>query len=351
MTAMTRRPQWTPEQARDWYGRQPWPAGCNYIPSNAVNQLEMWWAETFDEAVNDRELGWAAGLGFNTMRVYLHDIPWSQDRDAFLGRIDRFLTIASRHGIRPMFVLFDGVWDPHPTPGPQPPPIPRVHNSRWVQSPGAEILDDPARHDELRPYVAGVIGHFRDDPRVLAWDLFNEPDNPNPPYRDRELPDKAEKALMLLRKAYAWAREAGPTQPITSGLWRPHWVTTGALSEMDRLQLTESDVISFHAYVGRSIVEARLAELEAYGRPVFLTEYLARPYGNTFETILPLLKERKVAAYSWGLVSGKTQTIYPWDSWTTRPDREPDPWFHDILRPDGTPYDPAETDLIRRLTS
>ena len=134
---MSARGQWTEKEARDWYGRQPWPVGCNYIPSTAINQLEMWQAETFDEAANDRELGWAAGLGFNTVRVYLHDLLWEQDVRGFMGRIDRFLAIAARHGIRPMFVLFDGVWDPFPKPGPQPSPRPHLHNSGWVQSPGA----------------------------------------------------------------------------------------------------------------------------------------------------------------------------------------------------------------------
>ena len=347
---MTLRRQWTPAQARDWYARQPWPVGCNYIPSNAINQLEMWQADTFDETTNDRELGRAAGLGFNTIRVYLHDLPWRDDATGFLNRIDRFLTIALRHRIRCLLVLFDGVWDPYPEPGSQPAPTPHVHNSRWVQGPGAEILGDPARHDETAPYVTGIISHFRDDERVLGWDLFNEPDNPNIPYRARELPDKFEKALMLLRKAYAWAREAGPGQPITSGIWRPQWVMTGELSEMDRFQLEESDIISFHAYAARPIVEARLAELEAHDRPVFLTEYLARPFGNTFQSILPLLKEHKIAAYNWGLVSGKTQTIYPWDSWTKRYDGDPDPWFHDILRPDGSAYDPAEADFLSHIT-
>jgi hypothetical protein len=220
-----------------------------------------------------------------------------------------------------------------------------------VQSPGAEILGDLSRHGEMQPYITGIIGHFRDDARILGWDIFNEPDNPNLPYRDRELPDKFDKSLALLRKAYAWAHEAGPSQPITSGVWRPQWVMTGALSEMDRFQLEESDVVSFHAYVARPVVEARLAELEAYGRPIFLTEYLARHFGNTFETILPLAKERKIAAYNWGLVSGKIQTIYPWDSWNIRTDSEPDPWFHDILNPNGTPYYAAEVEIIRRTTS
>ncbi len=346
---MPARSQWTEEEARDWYERQPWPVGCNYIPSNAINQLEMWQAETFDEATNDRELGWAAGLGFNTVRVYLHDLLW-EDPQGFLDRIDRFLDIASRHGIHTLFVLLDGIWDPHPRAGPQRAPRPRVHNSRWLQSPGVEIFADPLRHDELRHYVTGVVGHFRDDERILGWDIFNEPDNPNHAYATDEPANKRALALALIRKAYNWAREAGPSQPITSGVWRPEWVSTGARSELDEFQLRASDIISFHAYTGPARLQERVDDLVALGRPLFLTEYLARPYGSTFEAVLPILRERKVAAYCWGLVSGKTQTIYPWDSWAKTYDSEPDPWFHDILRPDGTPYRDEEAAFLRDMT-
>lgn len=346
---MTARDRWTPEEARDWYSGQPWLVGCNYIPSNAINQLEMWQADTFDEAINDRELGWAASLGFNTIRVYLHDLLW-HDPPGFLARVDHFLAIASRHGIRPLFVLLDGIWDPHPRLGPQRAERPRVHNSGWLQSPGAEILADPSRHAELQPYVSGVIGHFRDDERVLGWDIFNEPDNPNYAYVADEPAGKQELALALIREAYAWARAAQPSQPITSGVWRTEWVQTGALSPLDEFQLGESDVLSFHCYSGPARLLERLDELEARGRPVFLTEYLARPYGSTFEDVLPVLKARNVGAYNWGLVSGKTQTIYPWDSWVKSYDSEPAPWFHDILRPDGAPYSPAEAAFLHEIT-
>ena len=345
------RDRWTSEDARAWYARQPWLAGCNYIPSDAINQLEMWQAASFDEAINDRELGWAAGLGFNTVRVYLHHLLWDDNAQGFLDRIDRFLSIAGRHRIRPMFVLFDGVWDPNPALGPQRPPRPHVHNSGWAQSPGAAILGDPARHDELEGYVRGVIERFRDDARVLAWDIFNEPDAVNRAYRDQEIPNKAEMAFALMRRAFAWAREAGPSQPLTCALWRPEWASTGSLSEIEAFQLAESDVVSFHAYMRPSLLLARLAELETYERPVFLTEYLARPFGSTFEAILPIAKEHRVAAYNWGLVAGKTQTQYPWDSWTKGYDSEPDPWFHDILRPDGTPYKTDEAAFIRGITA
>ena len=308
----------------------------------------MWQAATFDPETIERELGWASGLGFNTARVFVHDLLWKRAEE-FVARVERFLAISSAEGIRPMFVLFDGVWDPHPRLGPQPAPRGHVHNSRWVQSPGVEALGQPGHHGELEDYVRGIVGHFREDARVLAWDLFNEPDNPNPSYGEQEPANKAGLALALLRKAYVWARGAGPTQPLTAGVWRGRWGDISQVSEIDRLMLTESDVISFHSYYPADAVRARIDELEQYGRPVLLTEYLSRPAGSTFEAILPMLKQRRIGAYNWGLVAGKTQTIYPWDSWAKAYASEPDVWFHDILRPDGTPYRQDEADLIRRL--
>ncbi len=348
---MPPRDQWTIDEAQEWYAAQPWLVGCNFIPSSAINQLEMWQPETFDIETNNRELGWAADIGFNTARVFLHDLLWQQDAEGFLGRVDQFLEVADGHGIRPMFVLFDGVWDPQPRLGLQPEPRPRVHNSGWVQSPGALVLANPDKQDELEGYVSGIVDRFKDDERVLAWDLFNEADNLNLAYRNAELPDKEERATQLLTKLYPWARAAGPSQPITAGIWRGDWGSIDAASEIDRLMLTESDVISFHSYQPPNGLRERIDALEPYGRPVLLTEYLARGAGSTFEGALPLLKERNVGAYNWGFVSGKTQTIYPWDSWAKVYDAEPDPWFHDVLRPDGEPYRVEEVDLIRKLTT
>lgn len=341
--------RWTAEQAQGWYARQPWLVGCNYIPSTAVNQLEMWQAETFDPETIDRELRWAKDLGFNAARVFLHNLPWDQDQAGFTGRVDRFLGIADRHGISIMLVILDGVWDPFPRLGTQPEPREHVHNSRWVQSPGAEVLSDPAQHDRLAAYVQGIIERFQDDHRVLAWDLFNEPDNPNPAYAEKEPPDKSALAAALLRKAFVWARASAPVQPITAGIWRGR--LNGALSEINELMLGESDIISFHTYLEADQVERRIRDLQGYGRPILLTEFMSRGSGSTFEAILPLLKELKVGAVCWGLVAGKTQTIYPWDSWVNSYSAEPDVWFHDILRPDGTPYSGDEVATIRRITS
>jgi hypothetical protein len=342
---------WTAGRANAWYAHQSWPVGSNFIPSTAINELEMWQADTFDLPTIDRELGWAESLGMNTMRVFLHNLVWQQDSAGFLKRMDKFLAVADKHHIRILFVIFDSVWDPLPHLGKQREPRPHVHNSGWVQAPGTEILKDSAGWDrELKPYVVGVISHFRDDHRVLMWDLMNEPDNDSGQYKDRgEIPNKTELALKLLKQEWQWARSANPSQPLTSGVWKDDW-SDAKLSEMARFQLENSDVITFHCYDKPDVMKKRIDSLRRFKRPIICTEYMARPLGSTFAAILPLLKQEKVGAYNWGFVDGKTQTIYPWDSWEKSYTAEPTPWFHDIFRKDGSPYDAKETDLIKKLT-
>lgn len=343
--------RWSQKQANDWYAKQEWLVGSNFVPSTAINELEMWQKDTFDLPTIDRELGWAEGIGMNTMRVFLHNIPWQEDSQAYLHRIDDFLKVADKHHIKILFVIFDSVWDPEPKAGKQREPRPHVHNSGWVQAPGAALLKDPSRWEkELKPYVVGVIGHFHDDDRVLMWDLMNEPDNENGSYKATELPNKAEMAQKLLEKEWEWARSVKPMQPLTSGVWRGNWSSDGKLSKMERLQLDNSDVITYHSYDPPDVMQERINSLKRFGRPILCTEYMARPRGSTFEAILPLLKKENVAAYNWGFVSGKSQTIYPWDSWTKTYTAEPPLWFHDIFRKDGTPYREDEVALIRKLT-
>ncbi len=351
------RDRWTPEQAHAWYATQPWLVGCNYIPSHAINQLEMWQADTFDPAANDRELGWAASLGFTSVRVFLHDLLWQQDHAGFLNRLDQFLAIADRHGIGVMLVPLDGVWDPQPALGKQRAPKPHVHNSGWLQAPGAALLADPARHEELKPYIQGLIGRFRSDRRVQAWDLFNEPDNPNAnSYGEAgartELPPdkKAELATRLLAQLFAWARDMDPEQPLTAGVWRDDWSDPNRLSACNQLLLSQSDVISFHCYGQLPDMQTRVTHLQRYGRPLLCTEYMSRGSGSTFDPVLGYLKQRRIGAYNWGLVDGKTQTIYPWETWQKRYAAKPDLWFHDIFHADGKPYRPAEAEYIRGQT-
>lgn len=355
--ATTRPPErWTAERANAWYAEQPWLVGANFNPSTAGNQLEFWQAETFDAETIDRELGWSAELGMNLHRVYLHNLLWDQDSSGFLARVDTFLNLAAGHGIKTMLVLLDDVWHPVPRLGPQPEPTPHLHNSQWVQAPGAPILGDSSRHDELQPYIQGVIRRFADDDRVLVWDLYNEPGNRagQEDRRELEVEDKDRYSLALLRKVFAWAREVDPSQPLTVGIWRghtDHWGDLDSLPALDAYQLAHSDVISFHAYDDQpEKVQRKIDELRVYGRPLLCTEYLARTNNNYFANVLPVLQENDVAAINWGFVAGRSNTIYPWASWDSTFTAEPEIWFHDVLRPDGSPYDSTEVALLKDLT-
>jgi len=342
--------RWSADQANAWYAKQPWPLGSDYIPANAINQLEMWQAETFDPKRIDTELGWAQKLGMNTMRVFLHDLLWQQDPAGFKQRIQKFLEIASSHGIRPVFVLFDSCWESNPHLGPQHPPIPGVHNSGWVQSPGTAALNDPARYPKLREYVEGIVAAFAKDSRILAWDVWNEPDNHGP---NEQAPEKFERVANLLPQVFGWARSQHPTQPLTSGVWNhDDWSPGATLNAVESVQLAQSDIISFHDYNWPEKFEARVLQLRKYGRPILCTEYLARGAGSTIDNSLPAAKRLDVGMINWGFVLGKTQTNFPWDSWqrpyTAQP---PVVWHHDLLRDDGTPYRQREVEILRKLSS
>jgi hypothetical protein len=347
---------WPEQKANAWYAQQPWLVGSNYIPKSAINQLEMWQEPTFDPAQIEKELTWAEVMGMNTMRVFLHDLLWQQDAPGFQKRLNQFLAIAARHHIRPMLVLFDSCWDPSPHLGPQHPPIPGVHNSGWVQSPGAVALADPKQYPRLQEYVVGLIRAFANDDRILAWDLWNEPggvsDN-NYPSEELKAKDKIARIAVLLPQVFEWAREAKPTQPLTSGVWDVDTFSDSPnLGELQPIQLRESDIITFHNYGWPESFQQEVAWLkQKYHRPVICTEYMARSRGSTFDTILPIARNEHVGAINWGFVAGKTQTYLPWDSWQ-RPYvvEQPSVWFHEVLRSDGTPYRQAEVDLIRQLT-
>ena len=342
--------RWTEAQANAWYAQQPWLVGANYIPSDAINELEMFQAATFNPDLNDKELGLGESTGMNTMRVFLQDQLWQQDPDGFKHRLDIFLSIAARHHIRPLLVLFDSCWETNPRLGPQHPPIPGIHNSGWVQSPGKERLLDPAVEPQLKAYVQGIVGAFANDQRILGWDIWNEPDNKGGDTEQDEAA-KVKRVDELLPKAFAWARAMHPSQPLTSGVWQGDWSEHGKQSATTKIQLAESDVISFHNYDWPETFEARIQSLQVHHRPMLCTEYMARGNGSTFDTILPIAKRYNVAAINWGLVAGKTQTYLPWDSWQ-RPYVliQPTVWFHEVFRQDDTPYRQREVDLIRQLT-
>lgn len=342
------RARWTVEDATAWADRTGWLLGCNFSPSTAGNQLELWQADTFDPDTIDRELGWAATVvGMNSIRLFLHDLAWLVDPDGFLDRLDRVLDLAAGHGISVMPVLFDGIWDPDPRPGPQRAPRPGIHNSTWLQSPGSTVVADRSRWSSLRPYVEAVMDRFRTDERVVLWDLWNEPDSPNPFYADRDPAKKGERIGELLELVWDWAIEVDPLAPLSAGVYLFPAHRPERASPVARTSIERSDVISFHSYAAEPGLVSAIDELGRHGRPLVCTEWMGRPTSPV--ALARVLRDRRVGAYTWGLVDGRTQTRYSWSSWLKR-DAPDAPWFHELLHPDGRPYDEAEAELLRQLS-
>lgn len=325
---------WSEEQANEWYQQWGWLRGADFLPSTAINQLEMWQAETFDTATINRELGWAESIGMNSMRVYLHHLAWEIDPEGFKDRMDQYLAIADSHNISTLFVFFDDCWNPTYQAGKQPDPKPGIHNSGWVRDPGDVLLSDTTLLVTLEKYVKDVLNRFGDDDRIVLWDLYNEPGNSG--YGNKSMP--------LLKKVFRWGREVNPSQPLSAGVW------SKSLVDLGKFQLDHSDVITYHNYHDKETHQQWIDSLRVFGRPLICTEYMARTRNSLFKDIMPLLMEENIAAYNWGLVAGKSNTIYAWD--TPMPDgKEPKIWFHDIFRKDGTPYDAKEVALIKELTT
>ncbi len=322
---------WSKEKANSWYQQQEWLVGANFLPSTAINQLEMWQAETYDPATIDKELSWAAAIGMNVMRVYLHDLAWKSDATGFKKRMDDFLSIASKHQIKILFCIFDDCWNPDAKTGKQPEPKPGVHNSGWVRSPNEAVHNDSTQWHYLKEYVTDILTTFKDDQRILMWDLYNEPANSG--YGLSSFP--------LLKNVFDWSWSVRPSQPLTVGVWFMEF------PEINKYQLENSDIITFHNYSDTASMKSAIDSLQKKGRPVICTEYMARTNNSKFETHLPLLKKYNVGAINWGLVSGKSNTIFPWGSKEGSP--EPNPWFHDIFRKDGTPYNENEVKIIKQL--
>jgi len=313
---------WSTTKAREWYSSKPWLVGCNFLPSTAVNDIEMWRRETFDLPTIDRELALAQSIGFNTVRVFVNFVIWESDPAWLIQALDQFLSVADRHGIGAMIILLDDCFKQDPQPGPQASPIAGMHNSQWVASPGSVMTGEPATWSRLQAYVTHVVSSFAHDPRVLVWDIYNEPCQ----------------SLELVQYSFDWARNAQPVQPLTSCVY----------SGWDDQIAEISDVVSFHNYGDLPNLAKHIDTLRVYDRPLLCTEWMARTQNSVFETHLPYLRSQRVGAWNWGLVNGRTQTHIPWG--TTPMLDEPDPWFHDIFCSNGTPKYANEIDIICATT-
>ena len=344
--------KWTEKQSNTWYSQQPWLVGCNFLPSSAINQLEMFQEDSFDEKTIERELDWAKGLGFNSLRVYLHDLLWSE-KEKFKKTFEKFLNVCNEREIKPIVVLFDDCHRPYPKIGKQPLPVRGVHNSGWKQSPGMELVNQVAEDEidakelnRLKEFIQGILVDYSNDERILMWDIYNEPGQFG----------LGDKSLSLLQLCWEWAHEIRPSQPLTSCL-------DGAIcDEILKLNGENSDVITFHTYEAEKL-DPTIQRLKEFKRPIMCTEYMAREFGTTFEFSLPIFKKENIGCYNWGLVAGKSQTHFGWSTILELQKRkkngdflndldeipEPEEWFHDIFRKDGSPFKEIEISFIKQI--
>jgi plasmid stabilization system protein ParE len=293
----------------------------NYVPSNAVNATQMWL--DLDAPTIDRELGFAEELGLNSIRIFVQYLVHEDDAAALLERFATLLDLAEGHGLSVLPVLFDDCWLPEPFLGEQAPePRPGRHNPYWQASPGTRRRGLEFR-PALRRYVEDFLHTFGRDPRIVAWDLYNEPQT-------------GDGSVALLRDAFAWARAASPSQPLTAC-----WYGT-----------LLSDVTSIHFYVSPTrdpeAAQRAIDAAKSFSRPVIATEALGRPNHGEVDEILPLFQEHHVGWYLWELMIGADQTRYQWPG---SPPAAEEVVFQGLLWPDGTPYRDDEAELIRATST
>lgn len=325
---------WSKNEIMEWYERQPWIVGFNYVTSNAVNSIEMWQEESFSPNLIRKELMAAAELGYNSCRIFLQYILWKSEKRTFLKNFEIFLHIANECGLTVMPVLFDDCAFSHKEPylGKQDYPIKGVHNSGWTPSPGFRIADDKNERPFLKEYVSEIIESYKKDRRILLWDLYNEPGNSN----------RNEKCLSLLEDSFNWARLCEADQPLTAGIW--------AFRDFDMECAGLSDIITFHDYTALPNTKKRVEELLIYGKPMICTEWMNRIADNRIDTHLSYYKDKRIGVFNWGLVKGKTQTYLSWDAEENCIDGEPKIWQHDIFFDNLEPYSKLEAGIIKELT-
>lgn len=324
----------------------------------------MWHRDTFDSQSIAKELSWASGIGFNAVRVNPHFLVWKNDRDGLFERIDCFLTLASQRNIRTVICPLDdcGFGGFEPEYGRQLGPLPGVHNSRAVASPGRAAVMDRSIWPDIEKYIRDIVRSYRDDNRVLFWDLYNEPGNRmlfnTHGYAEYDV-GLLGHSQSLMALCFEWARAESPEQPLTVGAWLTPLPTSDELpyqSSIDQQALAMSDLITFHAYTDSARNSAFIDFLASYNRPMACTEWMARNVDSRITDQLPMLKRRDIGCFQWGLVKGRSQTNLPWPTDLLKQLGQSelscnrDIWFHDLLDEQGRPYDETEIDVIRALT-
>ncbi len=340
LDAAPRKGRWSEQKANEWYYSQEWAVGCDYIVSDAINQIEMWQESTFNPQLIEKELAVAEELGFNTVRLFLHDLVYESDPKGFKERVAQVLDICESHGIKVVMTFFTngGKFD-DVTLGQQPDPTPGIHNPEWRQTPGAKAVNDPAQWPRLEKYVKDILKTFKHDNRIYCWCLYNEPENDN----------RGANSLPLMRETFKWAWEVNPDQPLTA----PY---ASLMANDDRSNLAvwgflaeNCDIMSFHCYNPvATLMDKYINPLKKMNRPVICTECVGRP-ANTLFDMYAICRKENIGVLSFGLFDSKMQCKFHWDS--KKDAKEPKVWFHDIFHADGTPYDQKEIDFIKEITA
>jgi len=357
----------SPQQVWQWYNSHPLLIGFNYIPRYAVNFMEMWIEEKFDIVIIEEELSWAVQRGYNSLRTNIPMCLYEDDCEGLTSRINTFLDVCQRHNISVMLCPLDdcefgGLIGKESLQE----PIPRVHNSRAVGSPGRAVILDPSQWHRVESFIRYVIRTWGGDSRILLWDLWNEPGNSweFTPTGTRVIDQHAqfeENALRLMELVFTWARQEYPLQPLSTSAWHvpdPFFDNIEedsspmiALSHpIDQRAMQLSDVITIHAYCGEALLRSILTKCSLYNKPLMLTEWMARHADSRFENLLPVLEEFQVGSYQWGLVAGRSQTYLPWPH-VAEKFQDSQTWFHDVLNADGTAHDVEEMAILKNFSS
>ncbi|MEI7900372.1 MAG: cellulase family glycosylhydrolase [bacterium] len=298
--------------AKDDYA---WMRGANYVPSYAKNDVALWL--DFDSEVIGRELGYAERLKLNTVRVFLSVQAYERNPPLFLERFEQFLTLCAKHKIQMMPVLFDSCFDPQEV------DLAEYRDKNWIPSPGCQRLgekDWPA----METYTAAIVGKHKQDPRIVLWDVMNEPESTG----EFGKPEGKARIVGFVRRAIARVRQEGPVQPLGVG-----W----AFSRNISLSADITDVLILHNYanpqgLGEDI--RRIRELgKSLNKPAIINEWVGRPQ-QRIEEAMPVVAKEKIGWVFWELMLGKTQFTQG---------RRP---YQGHIYPDGTCYSAKEVAAI-----
>ena len=371
VASAARNGPWTKEQAWEWYSRQPWMRGCNYMPASCANRVDQWQEMGCEErfAEMERELKLAQSIGFNTLRILIEEqgfAVWCAEHDGFMARLERMLALLDKYGMhkygmRMILVLGNDcsrpkeIWS-FPKTGPQPCDWgyhggrKRSQHGSFPGAVGYTCVDDPELREKFFAMCEEVMTKYRTDRRIAFWNIWNEPGNGN-----RRKPEH----VALIRRLFELAWKIDPVQPLAADVWAGHYGMSPKDANKSQVLAGElSDIISYHCYGDYETQVRILSKLKRhYGRPLVNTEWLARIKHNDVFTAYPLYFIEGVGCTCWGFVAGKYQTYEPWESmWRQVEDGKPEAekydftkWFHDLYRPSLRPYDPKEIGLIKRF--